>query len=404
MYINYIMHTDFNTDNPLDESEQQLYLHQKLDIIGQLAGGISHNFNNQLTGIMGFANLINMRAPDANIKRFAEEILGICRNAGEMVRELLTFARYRPTATTGTDVHNTILTIVSLLSNSIDKRITIKHNLNAEHCLVMADAVQLQSVLLNIALNSKDAMPKGGELSFDTEFVDAARIGASPYTMGLDPAYTRNGAIRIEVTDNGSGFGGDVKARLFEPFFTTKAHGSVGLGLSAAYRFVKSMNGAIDINSIEGEGTSVIVMLPIHAEAPAAKQEDRQNAGAAKDGKRSGTILLVDDDKGIRESISEFLQNLGYSVLTAEDGVDAVEKYTAKGSSIDMVIMDMVMPRMGGKDAFVKIKEINPDVKAVGITGFTTHSDAEMTGVGMKRVLHKPFAFEDLSAVVAEYV
>ncbi|MCL2182480.1 MAG: response regulator [Chitinispirillia bacterium] len=399
-----------NTGLPQDESERQLYIHQKLDIIGQLAGGISHNFNNQLTGIMGFANLINMRSEDTNIKRFAEEILGICRHAGDMVRELLMFARYRPTATTGTDVHNVILTIVSLLSNSLDKRIVIKYNLNSEHHVVLADAMQLQSILLNLALNSKDAMPKGGDMLFSTEFVDASRIGTGDDTKYLDPATAQNGAIRIEVSDTGSGFGPDVTARLFEPFFTTKERGHVGLGLAAAYKFVKLMHGSININSVLGEGTSVVVMLPIHiasadaAPAEEAHSENVQSAPAKKMKKSGGTILLVDDDKGIRDSLSAFLRSTGYSVFTAEDGQDAVEKYKNTHASIDMVIMDMVMPRMGGKDAFVKMKEINPEIRAIGITGFTNHSITEMTALGMKLVLHKPFAFEELSNVVAEYI
>jgi nitrogen-specific signal transduction histidine kinase len=392
---------------PLDESELQLYIHQKLDIIGQLAGGISHNFNNQLTGIMGFANLINMRSTDENIKRFADEILGICRNAGDMVRELLTFARYRPTATAGTDVHNVIMTIISLLTNSIDKRVIIKHNLSAKPCVVLADAVQLQSVLLNLALNSKDAMPKGGEIVFSTEFVDAGRIGECSGTKGIDLATSPNGVIRIEVSDNGCGFGGDVKARLFEPFFTTKERGHVGLGLSAAYRFVKSMYGTIDVSSVEGEGTSVVVMLPIHVDAvnlPGGSAENQGNASAVKEKKKGGTILLVDDDKGIRDSISAFLRNIGYSVFTAEDGVEAVEKYGNTYAGIDLVILDMVMPRMGGKDTFVAMSRINPSVTAIGITGFANHSVEELTALGMKRVLHKPFAFDELSNVIAEYI
>jgi len=390
----------------LDGPEQHLYIGQKLDIIGQLAGGISHNFNNQLTGIMGFANLICLRSTDENIKKFAEEILGICKNAGDMVRELLTFARYKPVVSASINVHGVIATIVNLLANSIDKRIVLRSDLRAERCMVMADAVQLQSALLNLALNSKDAMPKGGEIRFSTEFVDAADVAAT----GVDPTAAPGGLIRIVVSDTGSGFGGDVKARLFEPFFTTKERGHVGLGMSATYKFVKSMNGDIRVDSAEGQGTTVAVLLPIHVDeaagggpastgAPGGAAEAR---GAAK--RRGGTILLVDDDKGIRDSISAFLRNTGYSVFTACDGQDAVEKYVNTHEGIDLVIMDMVMPRMGGKEAFVRMKEINAKVTAIGITGFSTHSVEEMTALGMKRILHKPFPFDELSSVVAEYI
>ncbi|MDR0330458.1 MAG: response regulator [Chitinispirillales bacterium] len=378
--------------------ELQLYIGQKLDIIGQLAGGISHNFNNQLTGIMGFANLICLRADNENIKKFAEEIIGICKNAGDMVRELLTFARYRPVTASAQNVHNAIVTIANLLGNSIDKRIVIKTDFAAEQHTVFADAVQLQSSLLNLALNSKDAMPTGGTLTFSTRHVPAGAEGAeaAPY-----------GYVRIEVLDTGTGISDNVKPRLFEPFFTTKAQGHAGLGLAAVHGLVKSMNGSIKVESEEGKGASVVMLLPAHAAVQGDEcqgQAAKREAGAAKK-KTGGTILLVDDDKGIRDSISAFLRSDGYSVFTADDGLDAVEKYgNTGGASIDLVILDMVMPRLGGKDAFVKMKEVNPAIKAIGITGFTNHRVEELMGLGMKRILHKPFAFEELSSVIAEYI
>jgi len=379
--------------------EIQHYIVQKLDIVGQLAGGISHNFNNQLTGIMGFANLIALRAESDNIKKYAEEIIGICKNAGDMVRELLTFARYKPMTAAVLNVNSAITTVTNLLANSIDKRITISADLSAEPCNVFADAVQLQSLFLNIALNSKDAMPTGGKLAFSTKRVEA---DAAPC-----------GYVRIEITDTGHGFGDDVKARLFEPFFTTKAQGHVGLGLSSAYNLVSLMNGTIELSSEVGVGTSVVVTLPIHSNAPcgadaggkAAPVRRHEAAPDGKEKKSRGTILLVDDDSCIRESLSAFLRGDDYSVLTAVDGLDAVEKYGKTGGDrIDLVILDMVMPRMDGKEAFVKMKEINPSVKAIGITGYTNYTQEEMAALGMKRMLHKPFAFEELSRAVAEYV
>jgi len=387
--------------------EIQRYIVQKLDIVGQLAGGISHNFNNQLTGIMGFANLIAMRAENANVKKFAEEIIGICKNAGNMMRELLTFARYKPMSATVQNVNSAITTVSNLLSNSIDKRITITTNLSEEQCNVFADAVQLQSLFFNIALNSKDAMPAGGKLSFSTKRVDTA--------AGADAAAAPCGYVRIEIADTGHGFGDDVKARLFEPFFTTRTQGHVGLGLPAAYNLVTLMNGTIELSSEVDKGTSVVVMLPIHSEAlggaAAAAAPARRDAAAnangkdGAEGKTRGTILLVDDDNCIRDSLSAFLRGNSYGVFTAIDGQDAVEKYAkTNGRSIDLVILDMVMPRMDGKEAFVKMKEINPSIKAIGITGYTNHTQEEMAALGMKKMLHKPFAFEDLSNAIAEYI
>ena len=394
--------------------EIQRYIVQKLDIVGQLAGGISHNFNNQLTGIMGFANLIAMRAENENIKKFAEEIIGICKNAGDMVRELLTFARYKPMTAAALNVNGAIVTVANLLVNSIDKRITITTNLSAEPCNIFADAVQLQSLLLNIALNSKDAMPTGGKLTFSTKRVEAA--------AGTDASAAPNGYVRIEIVDTGHGFDEEVKTRIFEPFFTTKAQGHVGLGLSAAYNLVTLMNGTIELSSEVGSGTSVVVTLPIHSDAQpggadaagkaaparrAAAPAKRQDAPPpeSSEKKSCGTILLVDDDGGIRDSLSAFLRGNGYSVFTAVDGLDAVEKYCkTNGSAIDLVILDMVMPRMDGKEAFLKMKEVNPSIKAIGITGYTTYTQEEMAAIGMKKMLHKPFAFEELSNAVAKYI
>ncbi len=392
--------------------EIQRYIVQKLDIVGQLAGGISHNFNNQLTGIMGFANLIALRAENENIKKFAGEIIGICKNAGDMVRELLTFARYKPMSAAVLNINSAITTVTNLLANSIDKRIAISADLCSEPCLVFADAVQVQSLLLNIALNSKDAMPTGGKLSFSTK-----RIVAD------DPA-APCGYVRIEIADTGHGFGDDVKARLFEPFFTTKAQGHVGLGLSSAYKIVTMMNGTIELTSKAGKGTSAVITLPIHdtearhgggdgaKDAPVPKKDaaagkpDVPNASSQDiDAKTKGTILLVDDDCCIRDSLSAFLRGSDYSVFTADDGLDAVEKYGKTGGhSIDLVILDMVMPRMDGKEAFVKMKEINPSITAIGITGYTTYTQEEMAALGMKKMLHKPFAFEDLLNTVALYI
>jgi len=395
----------------------QRYIVQKLDIVGQLAGGISHNFNNQLTGIMGFANLIALRAENENIKKFANEIIGICKNAGDMVRELLTFARYRPMTSTVINVNGAITTVANLLINSIDKRINVVTELSPTQCNVFADAVQLQSLLFNIALNSKDAMPTGGKLTFSTTRVDTA--------PGMNASAAPDGYVRIEIADTGHGFDDEVKARIFEPFFTTKAQGHVGLGLSAAYNLVQTMNGTIELNSKVGSGTTVTVTLPIHSgtqndegvavagkkAAPAQQSATPEKKGGGndndgKDGKKTrGTILLVDDDVNIRDSLSAFLRGDGYSVFTAFDGLDAVEKYgTTNGRSIDLVILDMVMPRMDGKAAFIKMKEINPSIKAIGITGYTNYTKEEMAALGMKTILHKPFAFEELSNTVAEYI
>jgi signal transduction histidine kinase len=235
--------------------ERHLYINQKMDIIAQISGGISHSFSNQLSGIAGFANLINMRAKDGNIKKLAEEILAICKNSGEMVKDLLAFARYRPAAAGPVNAHGAIGAVAGLLASSIDKRIVIKQELNAERYTVLADAFQFQSVILNLAINSRDAMPSGGEMVFSTKLADGA---------DADGSY-----IRIEVSDTGCGFGDDVTGRVFEPFFTTK-EGRAGLGLAAAKRLAESMGGTIGISSVPGKGTTAAVTLPVYDSSKSA--------------------------------------------------------------------------------------------------------------------------------------
>jgi signal transduction histidine kinase len=245
-----ILHRRITMDKELDLIERHLYINQKMDIIGQIAGGVSHSFNNQLSGIMGFANLINIRAKDENVKKFTEEILTICKNSGEMVKDLLAFARYRPAVTGPVNAHGAIGTVAGLLASSIDKRIVIKQELNAGRYTILADAVQFQSVLLNLAINARDAMPSGGEMIFSTKLADGAGADGSSY-------------IRIEVSDTGCGFGDDIRGRVFEPFFTTK-EGRAGLGLAAAKRLAESMGGTIVISSVPGEGTAAAVTLPVY--------------------------------------------------------------------------------------------------------------------------------------------
>ncbi|MDR3012337.1 MAG: response regulator [Chitinispirillales bacterium] len=402
--------------------EQQLYMRQKLDIIGQLSGGVSHSFNNHLTGIMGFANLIRLRSSEDKVKKLADEILDICKNSSDMMREFLAFTRHRPASADAIEVNGIVAAVARLLSSSFDKRIEIGYKPCRQSCVIFADAIQFQGTLLNLALNARDAMPTGGIITFSVKYVDAADTQSIASTIGpatdfRDAADSESDYVRIEISDTGCGFDSDVATRMFEPFFTTKDD-RAGLGLPMTREFAQTVNGAIGITSGVGKGTTASLILPIHIRAndnvpfvdniapteSSAAQPTEKNAVKPDGGKRRGTILLADDDGGIRDSISAYLRGIGYSVFTATNGLDAVEKYSDTHTAIDLVILDMIMPRMDGKGAFVRLKEINPDIKAIGITGFSKFSVEELTGLGMKRVLHKPFPFEELGNAVAEYI
>ncbi len=378
-------------------NEQQLHQAQKLEAIGKLAGGIAHDFNNQLTGILGFANLLQLEATDETTRSRAESIVKISLNAAELVKGLLTFARKNIFAAVPTDMHEVIQCAVNLLRHSIDKRINIVTRLHAAEHVVLADSAQMEGVLLNLAFNSRDAMPDGGTITISTDVINISTSEeSSPESFGSKSLF------KLSVSDTGQGLSPEAKEHLFEPFFTTKERGKgTGLGLASVYGLVKTLNGSIDVESLPGKGTVFTILIPLVTSGMPAQ---RTSISSPVPAVPQNTILLADDEKTIRESMAILLRRQGHTVMECADGAQALEQYREHWSQIDLVILDMVMPKMGGREAFLKMKEINKAIKVLGISGYNDHSVKEMLEAGMTGVLNKPFTFKEFSEAIKKYL
>jgi PAS domain S-box-containing protein len=377
------------------ELEMQLLQAQKLDSIGQLAGGVAHDFNNMLGAISGYADMIRQRFGPGNpsIEKYATRILDAARRSADLTAKLLAFARKGKFEMAIVNMHAVVQDVVGLLEHTIDRRIAIVQVLGARPSTVMGDRAQLQNAVLNLAVNARDAMPEGGRLVFSTDVVDAARVPRSERT---DAPATAERYIMVSVTDTGIGMDELVQARIFEPFFTTKDLGKgTGLGLASVYGTVRSHNGFIDVTSAAGKGSTFTLYLPVVAQTapdgvPLRVPPSEQHAAA--------TILFVDDEEIIRSMALEMLGGMGYSVHTCVDGGEAIAYYREHHAGINLVILDIVMPHVGGFDCFAELKKINPALRALVSSGYSVNEEARrIMDAGALGFIHKPFDVKELA-------
>jgi len=373
--------------------EEQLLQSQKMESIGLLAGGIAHDFNNILGAILGYAShLKTIKFEDQRVYEHLETIERSALRAAELTSQLLTFARGGSYASGPVDVHGLIEETARLLRGSFDKRISVLTELRAQACVVEGDASHLQQVLMNLCVNARDAMPEGGTLTIGTWLMQQPdRFLVSQQIDSKTPH------IRIDITDTGVGIDKSIHARIFEPFFTTKEKGrGTGLGLATAYGIVEHHGGLVNFTSEVGVGTTFTVYLPVinRQVAPPRTESPRMPGGRE-------TILIVDDERMIRELVKDILESKGYQVLTAPDGASAIELFQRRRSSIDLVILDMIMPGMSGIETMRKLKAIESEVKAILSSGFSEDERTrEFIDLGVKLFLQKPYRTEDLSNAV----
>lgn len=374
------------------DMEDRLRQSQKMEAIGQLAGGVAHDFNNQLTGIMGYAELLSS-TDDPELREYAQNIHRAGKRAAELTRQLLAYARKGRYQSVPVDLHQSIREVISILHHSIDKRIRIERHFRAEHSLTKGDPSQLENALLNLALNARDAMPAGGILTFSSENVILHHSDHRP--EDIPPGEY----IVLSVGDTGLGMDEMVRNRMFEPFFTTKAEGEgTGMGLAAVYGTVKNHRGAIVVYSQPGEGTTIRLFLP--AEREHARKESHVAPPPPKSAV-SGHILLIDDEDMVRNMTSRMLTRLGYNVSTAENGKEGTELYRRDPSRYDLVILDMVMPEMTGPDAFHAMRKIDPEVKVILSSGYSMTADIRaMIEEDVYAFLQKPFEFRQLASAI----
>ncbi|MEW6114988.1 MAG: response regulator, partial [Thermodesulfobacteriota bacterium] len=379
----------------LRKLEAQLQQSQKLEALGTLAGGIAHDFNNILSGVLGYASLIKKRvAQDSQLSHYAEMVEKSAERGAALAGQLLAFSRKDKTLFQDTDVHELIDEVKEILERTLDRKITVMCDKRAARSVVSGDPARIQQMLMNLCLNSRDAMPNGGLIMISTDLLRVDESLAETFD-GIAPG----SYVQITVQDDGEGMGEAIKARLFEPFFTTKEDGKgTGLGLAMVYATVKSHGGAVKVHSEPRHGTEFHILIPAKAEtvagAPTAQQLDVTL--------HKGTILLVDDEASLREMLSEMLQEMGMAVIAAADGSEGVDIYRRRWQEIDLVILDMIMPRMNGKEAFIEMRRINPSVKVLLSTGYGAETAlTEALAEGIAGFVPKPYTVDELSQAIA---
>lgn len=379
------------------EMEARLRHSQKMEAVGELAGGIAHDFNNQLSGILGLADLIRYKVEgQSDLMQFADSIITSVNRASDIIAKLLAFSRKGKYLSTPIDMHRIVDEVVTLLHHSIDKKIAIKKELNAEPSLIIGDPSQLQNAILNIALNARDAMPEGGELVFSTQVVRRVKgEGSAPNTDS-------SGYFRLRIRDTGIGMDEETKRRIFDPFFTTKEQGKgTGMGLAAVYGAVENHRGFITVESAPGEGTVFDLRLPLAPEG--TRLEPVPEDSSKSDERHLAHILLIDDEPVLRRVASKTLEMDGHTVTAFESGAKAIEYYRKNWQSVDIVILDIIMPQMDGEETFSILQQINPNINVLVSSGFSVNDKVRrMMQKGVKGFIKKPYRAQEMVQAILD--
>ncbi len=344
--------------------EEQLIQAQKMESIGTLAGGIAHDFNNMLTAILGFGGLIqsNMAEDDPNLL-YLKEILKAAERAAHLTQGLLTFSRKQIINPKPENINNIVASVRKMLERLIGEDIELKTILADEELIVMADSGQIEQVLMNLATNARDAMPDGGILTIMTESLNITQEFIRMHGYGEQRKY----AV-ISVSDTGKGMDEKTRKRIFEPFFTTKELGrGTGLGLAIVYGIVKQHHGYVNCYSEPDRGTTFKIYLPLKSSTYSKDEESTLPPPE----RGHETILLAEDYEPIRKLMKDVFEMYGYTVIDAVDGMDAVDKFKRHKDDIDIIIMDVIMPRKNGKEAYDDIKSIKDGIPCIFMSGYS---------------------------------
>jgi PAS domain S-box-containing protein len=395
--------------------EEELQQAMRMEAVGQLAGGIAHDFNNLMTGILCHAGLLKDEAesPD-EVRETAAIIESAARRAAELTSQLLGFARQGKHQDVPVDLNRAVQTSLRLLGRTLDARIRV-HTHFAPGAMAQGDPAQMEQVVLNLAVNARDAMPDGGDLTVVTErvevgggAVDGDRSGPRRYVV-------------LTVRDTGVGIPAEHRGRIFEPFFTTKPRGrGTGMGLAMVYGIVRNHGGTVEVESEEGRGTTIRVLLPeaeavpesaeaevaaapaAAASSPASPAEASAPPVAAEDG-RGASVLVVDDEEMVRNVVVRMLSARGYRVTAVCNGREAVDAYRARPGGFDLVIIDMLMPEMDGRACFHALRQADPGVRAILCTGWGSEETIQdLLEAGMRGLVRKPYEGDQLARAIRE--
>jgi signal transduction histidine kinase/ActR/RegA family two-component response regulator len=384
------------TEEGLRASEAQLRQAQKMEAVGQLAGGIAHDFNNLLTGILGYSLLaLDQLPPESRVRRDIQEIQNAGERAAALTRQLLAFSRSQVLTPRPLDLNAVVQNMEGLLRRLIDEDVELVTVCAPNLDIVRADQGQVEQVLMNLAVNARDAMPRGGALTIETK------------NRVLDERYAREhltvragSYVLLEVRDTGEGMNEETKSRMFEPFFTTKEQGKgTGLGLSTVYGIVQQSGGHIEVKSEVGRGTSFQIYLPAVAEP--ADPPSKQRAGTPNV-RGTETILLVEDEALVRNLAREILTTLGYRVLFATDGFEALRVQSQEQRPIDLLITDVLMPRMNGPQLAKRLQQVLPDIGILFLSGYTADAAVRQGLRAEAAFLQKPFSPDALARMTRE--
>jgi len=390
------------TDQKLAEVEKQtlenqLLQTQKMEAVGTLAGGIAHDFNNSLQGILGYIQilLLDMQSDAPGLNKLRQVEASALR-AGELTKQLLTFSRKIDSELQPINLNQEVRQFEKLIRRIIPRMIDIELHLQGSLPVINADSSQIEQLLMNLSINARDAMPQGGKLTIETE------------NRVLDEVYCRShlgtvpgGYVVLSISDNGCGIDKETLRRIYDPFYTTKDLGKgTGLGLSMVYGIVKSHGGYIICHSELGQGTTFKIFFPeieeVYAKQPGQYEQTKMKGGTE-------TILLVDDEESLRDLGKMVLRRFGYTVLEASDGEMALEVYAEKKEEISLIILDLIMPGMGGQKCLENILTKDPSQKVVIASGYSTDSSSkDVLQMGAKNYIEKPFQVGKLLTVVRQ--
>lgn len=377
--------------------EEQIIQVQKLEAIGQLAGGIAHDFNNRLAAIANNTYILKCNlANDQRSLKFLDQITSSVENATTLTKGLLAFSRKQSMAVKPVDINELIQKVLLLVGRLIRENISIATELYAGQLIAQADSSQIENVLMNLVINASDALPDGGSITIRTKPYASSSSGLPLHGLNRKTQY-----VTISVSDNGTGMDEQTKQKIFDPFFTTKGSKGTGLGLAMAYGVLKQHNGLITVETQPCKGSAFTLYLPISTE-PLNIQTQVQRDTDTHSG-FTGHILLAEDDAEVREATRTLLQQLGYNVITADDGKDAIDKLRAQPDDIKLLILDVMMPDLNGKDVYHIAKTIKPGIKTLFMSGYSADLFGfRLTMDGDTQYLTKPTTPESLKAKLIE--
>lgn len=389
------------TEEALRHSQLQLLQAQKMESIGRLAGGVAHDFNNLLTAITGYGELMLMNMDEGEaLKADLDEILAAADKATSLTRQLLAFSRQQVLQPQLLDLNTVIAQMEKLLRRLIGEDIELTTLLTPELPKVMADRGQIEQVIMNLAINAKDAISAGGQLTLETSnlYLDEDYTSSKPNLTLKSGKY-----VLLAVTDTGVGMDRATQAHIFEPFFTTKAAGrGTGLGLATTYGIIEQSGGYILVYSVPFVGTTFKIYLPV-ADQVGEKNEVKEKTASPDILCGAETILVVEDEDMVRQLITRILAKYGYPVLTARNGQEALDLLKENSTSVDLVLTDLIMPQLGGLELVEQLSQSHPTLKIIGMSGYTDRVAAQQNIFKLvKAYVQKPFTPDSLIGKIRE--